>query len=319
MESFPDATVVVCTRNRSRRLADACEAMLAMDYPPERWHLLIVDNRSTDDTLEVARELARLHPGRVEVIEEPELGLSAARNAGIRAATGDLVAFLDDDAFPPPGWLKAIAGALARRNVYAAGGPVIPRFEGELPDWFRGRFLPYLSAWDRGGETAFLTYNEYPRGTNVAFRRDAFERFGDFSTDLGRKGGSLLSGEEVELCLRIERGGGQILYVPEAGVEHVVDAGRVSREWLVRRFGAQGRSEAIINWRHGGFAGIVAGFGLHARNAAAGWRDRRRDGEVVAACHRGAFLGYLDGALRAIFTVRRYRPAAELQTAAWRP
>jgi glycosyltransferase involved in cell wall biosynthesis len=320
MTRLPDSTVVVCTRNRSRRLADACGEMLALDYPAERWELVIVDNRSTDDTLAVARELEASHPGRVRVVEEREVGLSAARNAGLRAARGEIVAFLDDDAFPPPGWLRALAAALGRRGALAAGGPVVPRFEGELPDWFRGRFLPYLSAWDRGEEAEVLTYNEYPRGTNMAFRREAFERFGEFSTHLGRKGGSLLSGEEVELCLRIERGGGLVLYVPEAGVRHAVAADRVTREWLVARFGAQGRTEAIIDWRHGGLRGLAAGCRLHGRNAVAGWRDRRRDGAIVAACSRGAFAGYLDGALRALVTVPRYRPADPgVRLAAWRP
>jgi GT2 family glycosyltransferase len=224
--SSPRTTVAVCTRNRSRSLLDACEATLAVDPPDGGWELLIVDNRSTDDTAEVARELAAREP-RVRVEVEPEIGLSAARNAGFRHARGELVVYVDDDAYPEPGWLRALVAAFDREGVLAAGGPVAPRFEGELPGWLGERFLPYLTVWDLGPEPIELTYNEYPRGANMAFHRDVFDRFGGFSTQLGRKGRSLLSCEETELCLRIERGGGKVLYVPEARVEHSVDAGRI--------------------------------------------------------------------------------------------
>ena len=312
MESLPLATVVVCTRNRSRLLAPAAESALAMEYPADRWRMLIVDNASTDDTLAIAEELVRRHGERVEVIVERQLGLSAARNAGVRAALGagsEVVAFLDDDALPSPGWLTALARALATPGGEAAGGSIEPLFEGELPPWFLDRYLPYLTVWDLGPEPVELTYNEYPRGTNIAFRAGVFERWGLFSTHLGRRERSLLSGEEVELCLRIERGGGRILYVPEARVRHMVAAGRLTPGWIARRFGAQGRSEAIIDWRHGGAAGLRRGLTQAVGNVLSARRHRRRSpgGALFARCQARALAGYLDGALRALATVRRYR------------
>ena len=250
------ATVVVCTCNRSRMLVEACESALAVDFPADRWELVIVDNRSTDDTLQVAHDIGARHPGRVRVIEELEVGLSAARNAGIAVARGEIVAFLDDDAYPEPSWLAALDRTFADPAVQAAGGPVTPRYAGSLPDWLTGPYLPYLTVWHPGPEPLALHYNEYPRGANVAFRREAFERFGGFSTHLGRKGKTLLSGEETEICLRIERDGGEIRYVPDAGVDHRVHAERITRDWMLARFGAQGRTEAIIDWMHAGFRGL---------------------------------------------------------------
>jgi glycosyltransferase involved in cell wall biosynthesis len=318
MDRPPYATVVVCTRNRSARLVEACESMLAMDYPADRWHLLVVDNRSTDDTPEVARRLAEAHPGRVRLIEEPEIGLSAARNAGIRAAEGEVIAFIDDDAFPVPGWLATVAEALTRPGVMAVGGPVEPLFQGELPPWFLDRYLPYLTVWDRGDREQELTYNEYPRGANMAFHRDALDRFGTFSTRLGRKGRSLLSCEELELCLRIERGGGRVLYLPAAHARHRVEVDRLVPGWIVRRFGAQGRSEAIIDWRHGGWAGLGRGLRLYLANARAGWRQRRdpAGGELLARCQLRALTGYLGGTVEAVASVDRWRPEG---VARWPP
>ncbi|MEM7052024.1 MAG: glycosyltransferase [Acidobacteriota bacterium] len=308
MASAPLASVVVCTHNRSRLLAEACRSVLAVDFPSDAWELVIIDNRSTDDTLEVAHGIADEHPGRVRVIEEPAIGLSTARNRGIREARGEIVAFLDDDAFPDATWLKALVDALEQDSALAAGGPVEPLFEGDLPDWFAERYLPYLTVWDRGDQLHALAYNEYPRGANIAFRKEAFERFGGFSPELGRKGKSLRSCEEIEICLRIERGGGKILYVPGAGVRHRVSTERITPRWLVARFGAQGRSEAIIDWQHGGMRGLRKGLDQALRNAVGGFRHRHRDGKLLAHCHRGALWGYIDGMVRSVFTVRRYRP-----------
>lgn len=311
------ASVIVCTHNRSRQLTEACEAILAMDYPAERWEMILVDNRSTDDTPEVARAFAAARPERVRVIEEGELGLSAARNAGVRAARGEILAFLDDDAFPEPGWLAAVVEAMAPADVHAVGGPVDPLFDGPPPEWLGERFLPYLTVWDLGPEIVELSYNEFPRGANMAFRRQAFELAGPFSPHLGRKGKRLLSCEETELCLRLERLGKRVLYVPGARVRHRVGVTRATPAWLAARFEAQGRSEAVVDWRHGGLRGLRLGSRRFFANALAARRDPSPDGLVLRRCQARSLLGYLKGALTAPLTVPRYRPPAGARP--WRP
>ncbi|HWN42148.1 MAG TPA: glycosyltransferase [Thermoanaerobaculia bacterium] len=309
MDRNPQVSVVVCTRNRSRTLAQACTAFLGIDYPPERWELLIVDNGSTDDTLQVAHGIARSRPDLVRVIEEPRIGLSAARNTGVRHSRGDIIAFADDDAFPEPGWLHALVDVLMQENVLAAGGPVEPDFQGELPPWFSDCYLPYLAAWDKGAEIQPLTYNDYPRGNNCAFRREVFQRFGYFSPHLGRTGSSLLSCEEIELCLRIERGGRRILYAPGARIRHLTVTERITPEWLARRFAAQGHSEAIIDWQHAGWKGLRRGWPHFYRAARAARQNHLLpDGQIFARCWRQALVGYSLGLLRAPLTVPRYRP-----------
>ncbi len=242
--------------------------MLAVDFDPNRWEMFIVDNSSTDDTAEVARSVAERHSGRVRVVVEEQIGLSAARNAGVAATDAPIVAFIDDDAFPEPGWLTAILRGFRRPDVMCVGGPVAPLIEGELPSWFRGRFLPYLTVWDLGDGEIELVYNEYPRGANIAYRRSGLDLVGGFSVHLGRKGSNLLSCEEIELCLRLERAGFAILYQPEARVRHLTPVGRMTPEWLHARFAAQGRSEAIVNWMHGGLDGVRVGLRGVRRHAA---------------------------------------------------
>lgn len=309
MSHLPFVSVIVCTRNRSRTLAESSAALLAMDYPPGLWELLIVDNRSTDDTLQVAHEIARGRPDLVRVIEEREIGLSVTRNTGIRQARGEIIAFADDDAFPERGWLRAFVDVLVEGDALVAGGPVEPLFQGELPSWFSDRFLPYLAAWDRGTEVHPLTYNEYPRGNNMALRRAVFDQYGYFSPHLGRTGSSLLSCEETELCLRVERGGGRILYAPGARIRHLTVTERITPDWLARRFFAQGRSEAIVEWRHGGWQGLRRGWLRWKRMyAQATWEQHLQpDGRLYAGCLRRALAGHSCGVLGAPLTVPRYR------------
>jgi glycosyltransferase involved in cell wall biosynthesis len=314
----PRITVVVCTRNRSSRLGDACEALLGLTPPAAGFELVIVDNASTDDTRAVAHRVQSCARQPVRVVEERTIGLSAARNRGIAEARGELIAFLDDDAFPDPHWLDALVAALGGDRVLCAGGPVEPLVEGELPEWFQGRFLPYLTVWDRGACAVDLRYNEYPRGANMAFRREAFDRFGTFSPHLGRSGRSLLSCEETELCLRLERGGFRTVYAPEARVRHSTPVDRLTPAWMERRFAAQGRSEAVIDWMHGGLRGLGRGLVAHRCRARDAERERRVVGELFARCQRRALRGYLAGAATAPLRIPRYRaPSPEVTLRPW--
>ncbi len=312
----PRATVVVCTRNRSSALAVACEGALALGEP-FAWELLVVDNGSTDDTREVAESIAARQPGRMRVAVEPTLGLSAARNLGVRLARGPLVLFLDDDAVPAPGWLEAYGRALAREGTLAAGGPVDPEFAGPLPHWFGDAYLPYVSVWDRGPEPHRLSYNEYPRGANMGFRREAFERCGEFDLRLGRIGRSLRSCEEIELCLRLERAGGEVVYEPGARVRHRVATDRLTPAWLAARFASQGFSEAILEWKHFGAAGLRRGLAEQgeavARAAAAAQETSPAGGEGTAEalelrCRRASRNAYRKGAAYALLVVPRWTP-----------
>jgi len=307
-EPVPALSVVVCTRNRSSLLGDACAALLDVEPPDGGWEVVIVDNGSTDDTPEVAAAVRSRAPELVRIVREPTVGLSAARNRGVAEARGELIAFLDDDAFPASRWLVALERAFDDDTVACAGGPVEPLLDGDLPAWFTGRFLPYLTVWDLGPKPIDLRYNEYPRGANISFRASAFERFGGFSTRLGRTGRSLLSCEEIELCLRLERGGLRTLYVPDARILHTTPVDRLTPEWMEQRFGAQGRSEAIVDWGHGGLRGLAGGLRAHRRHVREAASDRDAVGELFARCQRRALRGYLMGAATAPLTVPRYRP-----------
>jgi glycosyltransferase involved in cell wall biosynthesis len=334
------AEVVVCTRNRVTRLASACEAILAQDYAPDCWHLLIVDSASTDQTYEWAQSLASRCNGRVRVVQSHEPGHSAARNTAVRSSAADIVAFTDDDALPEQGWLRTLVQAMDAEGADAGGGPVELAVSGELPPWFLTDYLAYLAIWNPADRITRLDSRNHPRGVNFAVRRRAFEQCGYFSPHLGLQGDAPLYCDETEFCLRIERTGGVVIYSPESRVQHCVEADRLTEEWLSQRFAAQGRSEAIVNWMHGGWLGLVLGTAVHVANrrtptreqilarvvrAAAGGDGSLSPTEVteasriLAACRRRARSAYLRQIPVSITKIPRYRPPSGSAVEPWRP
>src|SRR2546430_10472903 len=128
-------SVVVPTWNRAALLRDALASLASQDYPPERYEIVVVDDGSTDATSAVAADSVESDSlPRVQYVRQAHAGLNAARNAGIAAAKGDLICFVDDDVEAPRAWLRAIVQGAAR-HPYAGclGGPIHLRIEGRHP------------------------------------------------------------------------------------------------------------------------------------------------------------------------------------------
>ena len=244
--SEPDLSVVICTLNRRPLLLDALQSV-TQDIGDRDIEVLVVDNGSTDGSVEAVEEVAR-RDGRVRLVREPHLGLSVARNTGIAAASGRVVAFLDDDAVVVPGWSDAMLDIFANTPDAAAvgGRSTLAWPDDRRPEWLPARYEPYYSGVDYGTERTRLEAPRIPYGVNMALDRAWLERLGGFDTRLGRKGRSLISCEEQELFLRLRAAGGEIWYEPNAAVYHRVDASRARRSWVVRRAFAQGRTHGLV-------------------------------------------------------------------------
>jgi glycosyltransferase involved in cell wall biosynthesis len=249
------ASVVVCTRSRADRLT-GCLAHLSDQVPAGvggEVEVVIVDNGSTDRTADVAAAWCTQDPGRRRLVAEPVAGLSRARNRGIAVARGDVVLFLDDDAVAPRGWVAAHLAAYERDPlVVAVGGPVVLRWPDGRPRWLAPRLDHWFSALDHGEEAGPFPPPHGPYGTNMSVRRGALDAAaraapggGPFDHRLGRRGRSLVSGEEGDLFERLWAAGGAIAYEPAALVLHAVTPDRLRRRWVLRRGWAQGRSNAL--------------------------------------------------------------------------
>jgi len=232
IDAVPDsalarATVVIptiCTNPVN--LVRTVDSLLAMDYPA--FDVVVVDNR-TDPA---APALPALPGGeQVRTVREPRPGISAARNAGAAVASGEFIAFTDDDAVADPRWLRALGARFAvDEQVEAIGGLVLPlELDTEPQLWFEEfyggfsrSFQPEVVSVELiGGTDPLFPYapGRFGAGCNMAFRRAALERIGGFDTALG-VGTPAKGGEDLAMFVAFLLAGGTLAFEPAAVVRH---------------------------------------------------------------------------------------------------
>jgi glucosyl-dolichyl phosphate glucuronosyltransferase len=237
-------TLIVCTYNRCRSLTQALNSAAASTLRESiEWEILVVDNNSSDQTREVIADFCRRYPRRFRYLFEPQQGLSNARNAGIREARGDVIAFTDDDVTLEPAWLQNLTTGLCNGAWAGAGGRILPEWECLPPRWLspesRDALAP-LAMVDHGSEAGELV--EAPVGANMAFRKEMFEKYGAFRTDLGRSGGSMIGDEDTEFGDRLLAAGERLRYEPGAVVYHPVTESRIRKKYFLNWYFGRGRS-----------------------------------------------------------------------------
>ena len=227
-------SVVICayTLNRLVDIHEAVASALSQTLPPH--HVII----SVDHNRELLERLKTELPAAVALVSNDSVkGLSETRNAGIRTATGDIIAFIDDDAVAEKDWLEKLSRHFQNSVVAAVGGKIVPQWlDGSRPAWF-----PEELDWIIG-----CTYAGLPQrgnlvrnliGCNMAFRASVFTSVGLFNTAVGRTSKTQGIGEDSEICLRLTRllPGSLIVYEPGAVVRHKVPSWRVKPGYLFRR------------------------------------------------------------------------------------
>jgi GT2 family glycosyltransferase len=266
--SWPRVSVVVCSFNGERTIAACCEALLRLDYPD--YEVLVVDDGSTDRTAEIVRGFG------FRVLSTENRGLSSARNAGMRAATGEIVAYTDDDAPPDPHWLTYLAWGFLTTEHAAIGGPNIP------PP--RDGLIAGCVAHAPGGPVHVLlsdTVAEHVPGCNMAVRRRCLEAIGGFDPRYRT------AGDDVDVCWRLQELGWTIGFSPAAMVWH-------HRRSSIRAYWTQqqgyGRAEALLEQKwpekynslgHLTWRGRIYGNGI--TRALTSWRGRVYQGSFGTA------------------------------------
>ena len=228
-------TVILCTYNRSQSLIKALTSVANSIVPDSvAWEVLVVDNNSPDKTREVVEEFCRRYPQRFRYLFEPRQGKSHALNSGIRATDADVLAFMDDDVEVDTYWLGNLTKALQSGPWSGAGGRILAEAGFVPPRWMEtnARYalapLAFFDLGDNAGES-----KEAPFGTNMAFRKEMFQRYGDFRTDLGPQPGSEIRNEDTEFGTRLLNGGEQIWYEPSALVYHSVPRDRIRKDYFL--------------------------------------------------------------------------------------
>ena len=179
-----DFSVIICTYNRERYILPLLESIASQDYPRQAYEIVLVNNNSTDRTEELCTQFRQTHPDiHFHYCVEPQQGLSYARNRGIAESQGEYVIYVDDDATVFPNYLQAYSQFFQTYpEILAAGGPIIPAYEGVPPVWLTHFTKELLTGYlYRGDKTGFFTHGKYPGGGNACYRKKFFEQFGLFN------------------------------------------------------------------------------------------------------------------------------------------
>lgn len=229
------ASVIVTTRDRAPLLEDCLRSILA-DRSRAIRELVVVDNASSDATAEVVRDAAAGAAVPVRYVREERLGQSHARNAGAKAARGEILVFTDDDVVVREGWVDALVRGFDDPAVGAVGGRILPDWEEPPPAWLDGPHAQLLTLIDHGAEARDFAEGELPLGANMAVRADVARAFDPlFDPRLGHRGRRRLAHEEYHLMSRI-RLEHRLAYRPDAVVLHRIPRDRVDLSRMRRAF-----------------------------------------------------------------------------------
>jgi glycosyltransferase involved in cell wall biosynthesis len=256
---WPRISVIVCAYNSEDTLPDCLNGLRALDY--SNYEVIVVNDGSTDRSAEIASEYG------FRLIDTENRGLACARNAGLEAATGEIVAYIDSDASPEPQWLSHLAISFMRSQHVGIGGPNIPP-EGD------GR-LAECVGHAPGGPTHVLLSDrlaEHIPGCNMAFRKESLDAIGGFDPQFR------IAGDDVDICWQLQNQGGTIGYSAGAVVWH-------HRRNSIKAYAKQqyeyGKAEALLEGKwperynsvgHLAWSGRVYGAGVTTLR---GWRRWR--------------------------------------------
>ena len=200
--ALPQVSVVVAIHNGAKTLRACIDSLLQLDYPAARWELLCVDNASSDATPRLLAE----YGARLRVLFEARRGPAAARNCGMRAAQGDVIALTDADCTVDAAWLRHLVAPLADARVGIAGGKILSRRPCNLIEAFGERIHDHARAIHGFSPPYVITMN-------WAARRAVLDEIGGFNADL-------LRSSDVDCSYRVVAAGYALRYAPAAIIYH---------------------------------------------------------------------------------------------------
>jgi len=238
-----EVSVIICEHSLERYddFRDAVESVFNQTY--HNVEVVLV----SDGNEEVCETMSIEYGHREDVVIEcnnSNVGLLESRNNGAEAASGDIVAFLDDDAVANEDWIAEIVATYKREDVPAVGGKMTPAWVSRQPGYLPEEFFWLIGVTHRGFAEGPGEVRNTP-GSNISFRREVFLELNGFDTEIGGRTGDVnLQGGETELCARLrQKCGYGVYYNPDAIVAHKVFEYRTEINWLLDRAFWQGYSK----------------------------------------------------------------------------
>jgi len=239
-----NVSVVICayTLDRWEDLSSAVTSALRQTIAPCEV-IVVIDYND-----ELFTRASNAMPDAIVVANVATKGLSGARNTGVATSSGEIIAFLDDDAYGEPEWLERLVAPLDDEQIAGAGGWVVPQWPGDEPLWFPKTFLWVLGCSYLGLPEDGATIRN-PIGASMAIRRRVFDVAGGFADGIGRVGRNQLGCEETELCIRYIKLRPQERFVlsRDSVVHHRVTSSRLTWHYFWRRCWSEGLSKAAIS------------------------------------------------------------------------
>ena len=268
--------VVIPTYNRRRMLETTLNSLLTAPVPPLLdVRVIVVDNNSTDGTRVFVKSQRERFEGRLDYVFERRQGRSFALNAGIASGRGDLVGMIDDDEEVDSDWYQCVLSAFREREIDFIGGPYVPRWGMEPPDWLPGDYLGVIG-WVDGGDEIVAYDEKFPgilMGGNAVLTRSILEAVGPYKTTLSRCGKRLLAGEDEDMYRRLLEVGARGRYLPGLVIYHYIPPERLTKEYFRRWCFWRGVSQGILDREVRSRVAYLAGvprwlYGRAARGAA---------------------------------------------------
>lgn len=248
-----DITVCICTYNNHVRLFNCMQRLANQSIEADVYDVIIVDNGTTNSgcRFDICKKFADKHKNFKYIVKQTD-GLSGARNECISQSNSKLIHFVDDDVLVNFNFVENTIKCFDRHeNLAVLGGRVVPNWsETNRPNWMCDTALHFLSMLDFGDEEKWFGEIDgmWLVGANICFRKSVLIKYGNFSTELGRKGGtrSLMGAEEMNLIYQMKHTE-KILYSPHVEVEHIVPVSRSNKNWFIRRVAWQAVSDVMTN------------------------------------------------------------------------
>ncbi|MCQ2218823.1 MAG: glycosyltransferase [Paludibacteraceae bacterium] len=239
---------IICTYNRCEYIYKTLQKVAETSCDTNAYEIVVVNNNSTDNTELECTRFQKDYPNvGFNYIIEKNQGLSFARNRGMKESVGELLVFLDDDAYVEKDYLQNLLHHMdSHPDAMAFGGKITPLFEeGTEPQWLSKWTRSWVSAIDLGAKIKLFKKKQYPIGANMGFRRECITECGEFDTKLGRSGKNMMGGEEKDFFFRIKAQNYNIYYFPDVAVQHIIPQHRTTKEYIRRYATGIGISENI--------------------------------------------------------------------------